>query len=171
MAPTTPSTASPLSTSLHATALEFLHSCDCDPSQPTRLNHARIHAIRAPGYTHTFGPSYFVSVTPPLQGTLSTDGFIAHMERMLPMLESWDTTVTDVCVDEARRSVVVRARYGMRVKGAEVEVQNDIVWWLWMAEDEGVVKVERSVEFVDGVASGRLKEVMGEMKAKAKEEA
>lgn len=87
------------------------------------------------------------------------------------MLESWDTTVTDVCVDEARRSVVVRARYGMRVKGAEVEVQNDIVWWLWMAEDEGVVKVERSVEFVDGVASGRLKEVMGEMKAKAKEEA
>lgn len=70
-------------------------------------------------------------------------------------------------VDEVRGVVVLRVGFWMEGKGVGEGgvVENDLVWVLEMSEgDSGEGwKVNRSVEFVDGMAVGRLKEVvMGE---------
>jgi hypothetical protein len=43
-------------------------------------------------------------------------------------------------------------------KGAEEGVENDMLWRLEMDEDGK--KVRKSTEFIDGIAAGRLKEIM-----------
>lgn len=99
------------------------------------------------------------------------DEFIAHLGRMVGRLESWEEEVRDVVVDEGRGRVVVRVGYWMRVMGDIGEgegVENDLVWVLEMEGDvDGNVdgkreafRVSKSVEFVDGVAAGRLRELM-----------
>lgn len=80
-------------------------------------------------------------------------------------MESWELRVADVLVDEVLMRCVVRVSYFMRVKGVDEGdvVENDVLWMLGFekeAEGEGV-KVCTSVEFVDGVAAGRLRELMG----------
>lgn len=82
---------------------------------------------------------------------------------MVPRMESWDLRVSDVLVDEAQMRGVVRVSYFMRVKGVGEEdvVENDILWILGFEKEGEEVKVCRSVEFVDGVAAGRLRELMG----------
>jgi hypothetical protein len=92
-----------------------------------------------------------------MQGVLDLDGFLAHMRKMLPRLDSVHTYVSDVAVDEARRMVVVRASYWMKVKGNEA-VENDLVWLLWM--DESGNRVKSSVELLDAEATKRIAENM-----------
>lgn len=77
---------------------------------------------------------------------------------MLPKLESWETTVTEVTVDEVKKRVVLRVSFWMVPKGTKEVVENDLLWKLEM--DEGGKKVQRSTEFIDGIAAGRLKEIM-----------
>lgn len=158
--PKPPSNTSTLYNALHAAAIELVRSQDQDLTQSTRISIQRVRAIRGDNFTHTFGHNYFISTKPPFLGSLDLDCFIAHLNTMLPQLESWDTYITDVVVDEARKMCVVRASYYMKAKGAEEDevVENDLVWWLWMSEDG--TKVKRSMEFVDGVASARLGEMM-----------
>lgn len=83
---------------------------------------------------------------------------------MTPHLESWDIKITDVMVDETRQMACVRASYFMEAKGIgeQEKVENDLIWWLQMEEDGK--KVEKAVEFIDGVASMKLMEVMKSMK-------
>lgn len=90
------------------------------------------------------------------------------------MLERWEIDVKSVVVDAAGASVVVRASYVMHVKGAgEREgVENDVVWWLELEEQQsgsevgegnevgGGWKVRKSTEIVDFGASGRIRELM-----------
>jgi hypothetical protein len=155
--------ASTLYSTLHDIAIHFVHSSALDPRKMTRIDESRIRAIRSSsGFTHSWGHSYAASLSPALSKPLDVEGFINHLKIMTPKLESWDTDVRDVMVDEARMKVVVRASYWMQPKGVEKEerVENDIVWFLDLVEEEGVVKVKNSVEFVDGVAAGRLRELM-----------
>lgn len=66
-------------------------------------------------------------------------------------------------VDEVEEEVVVRVGYVMWVKGVgEGEgVRNEGVWWLGMEFEEGMGwRVGRSREVVDGVAAGRIKELV-----------
>lgn len=83
---------------------------------------------------------------------------------MLTRLETWEAKISDVLVDEAKREVMLRISFFMRAKGVEEVVENEIVWVLGMEEqgekEQGQWKVCWSVEFVDGVAAGRLKELM-----------
>jgi len=89
---------------------------------------------------------------------MDLERYIAHLNTMLPRLESWDTRITDIAVDEMKRVCVVRGSYFIEVKGVGKAVENDIVWWLWM-DGEGKL-VERGMEFVDGVATGRIRELI-----------
>jgi hypothetical protein len=82
---------------------------------------------------------------------------------MLPRLESWKADITDVLVDTEKMKVMLRISFWMQAKGVGKAdaVENDL---LWVLEMEGVgsggVGIKRSVEFVDGAAAGRLREVM-----------
>jgi ketosteroid isomerase-like protein len=120
------------------------------------MDFARLERLCAADFAHTWGHNYAVSQSARLQGTLSFARFAAHLQSMLPHLESWDNEVTDVTVDEARRRVVLRVSFWMKVQGEE-SVENDLVW---AVEVDEVGKVRRSEEFVDAVAAGRLKELM-----------
>ncbi|KAF2637530.1 hypothetical protein P280DRAFT_472237 [Massarina eburnea CBS 473.64] len=144
---------------LHTTAFAFIESLgySAHSPAPTHMNIPLILSLRTNTYTHSFGHNYFISTAPPLQGTYTLDEFIAHLTRTTSMLESWQSEVRDICVDEAKRMVVARAGFWMKVKGEEA-VENDLVWWLWM-DGEGR-KVERSIEFLDGVATKKLKKLM-----------
>ena len=156
--PTPPDSANDLYRTLFATAYEFVHSHDQDRDQPSRLNLDRVRAIRTTNHTHRFGHNFFVSFQPTFQSAHSLDQFIAHISTILPKLETWDTYITDIVVDETKKMCVVRASYFMKPSAADEPVENDLVWWLWM--DEGGRKVEKAMEFIDPTAAGRIKELM-----------
>jgi hypothetical protein len=154
---TPPSTASPMYKQLHATTTEFVRCLDKDPSQPTRMDHARIRAVRSEtNFEHSWGHNYLVSTAPHLRGVLDANGFLKHLDTMVPRLESWNTDITDFTIDETQKKAVVRGSYYMLAKGATEPVENDLVWMLWF-EDDGK-RVRKSIEFIDGAASGKLKE-------------
>jgi ketosteroid isomerase-like protein len=150
---------------LRGTALAFISSLSLMPNTTTtdevRFDMAKIRAVRAPNYTHSFGHNYFVSQSPPLQGTSDLDGFMTRVASMTLKLESETNQVLAVAVDEEQRSAVARVAYQMKAPGQE-PVENDLVWWLWM-DAEGK-KVEKSMEFVDPVAT---KELQARMAASA----
>jgi hypothetical protein len=80
---------------------------------------------------------------------------------MLPRLASWKADVTDVIVDEAKMKVVLRISLLMQAKGAKEKVENDLLWVMEMErQGNGEVRIKRSREFVDGIATGRLREGM-----------
>jgi hypothetical protein len=109
---------------------------------------------------HTFGPVYFVSQCPQLQGEFDISGLVAHVERMLPALDEVKLEMRDVVVDDegARRAVVARVVYGMCVRGSGGEcVEHEVGWWMEMDAEGRVVK---SREVVDGAAAGRIGELI-----------
>ncbi|KAF1960617.1 hypothetical protein CC80DRAFT_589999 [Byssothecium circinans] len=159
-------TSSALYKTLHATALAFLNSL-ASPSSASPSS-SPLPTLLTPSYTHSFAPTYFISQTPHLQGPFNLAAFLTHLATMTARLESWKHEVRDICVDEVKRMVVVRASYFMKVRGEEAEVvENDLVWWLWMDGEGG--RVSRSVEVLDAVASGRLSDLMDGAGAKGME--
>ncbi|EMD94096.1 hypothetical protein COCHEDRAFT_1069631, partial [Bipolaris maydis C5] len=159
-----PTSASQTYKSLHTTSLAFISAQSFNPTLPPRMNIPLLKSLCTSSFTHTFGHHHAVSAAPPLQGTFSFDAFAAHLGAMVPRMESWELRVADVLVDEVLMRCVVRVSYFMRVKGVDEGdvVENDVLWMLGFekeAEGEGV-KVCTSVEFVDGVAAGRLRELM-----------
>jgi hypothetical protein len=117
-------------------------------------------SLCAPSYTHTFGPAYFVSQRPQLQGEFDISGLVAHVERMLPALDEVKFELRDVVVDDEgpRRAVVARAVYGMYVRGSGGEcVEHEVGWWMEMDAEGRMVK---SREVVDGAAAGRIGELI-----------
>lgn len=150
-------------TALKTAALAFITAQSHNPSLKERMDTAALKNSVTPTFSHTFGPSHFVSLTPALQNTFTIDDFINHTQRMTPALEKWEVGVEGVSVDEVEEEVVVRVGYVMWVKGAgEGEgVRNEGVWWLGMEFEEGMGwRVGRSREVVDGVAAGRIKELV-----------
>jgi ketosteroid isomerase-like protein len=121
------------------------------------MNFSLLSSLCAPDFQHSWGHNYVVAQNPRIQGTQSFELFVAHLESMLAHLESWEAVVTDVTVDEVQRKVVLRVGFMMVVRGAGETVENDLVWVLEM-DREG--RVWKSREFVDGVAAGRIKELM-----------
>lgn len=160
---TTGNSATPLYRSLRGTALNFIEAQAVDNSLPERMNFAHLRTHCTPNFQHSWGHNYAVSITPPLQGSHSFDDFVKHLNFMLPKLESWKADVTNIIVDPVMMKVMLRISFWMQAKGAKEadKVENDLLWELEMEEvGEGKVKVKRSVEFVDGAAAGRLREVM-----------
>ncbi|KAL5376222.1 hypothetical protein PMIN02_011855 [Paraphaeosphaeria minitans] len=155
-----PENASRLYKTLFSTATELIRCQDRDDSQPTRMNLDRVRAIRTSNCTHSFGHNHMVSTMrmPMLQGELGVDAYVAHLNKMVPQMDTWEACITDIVVDETRRMCIVRASYFMKPSGAEKPVENDLVWWLWM--EEGGEKVEKALEFLDGAATGRIGELI-----------
>ena len=82
---------------------------------------------------------------------------------MLPRLESWKSNVTDIIVDPVKMKVVLRISFMMQAKGATEEqiVENDLLWMMEMEEmSSGKVGIKKSMEFLDGAAAGKLREIM-----------
>ncbi|KAH7064018.1 hypothetical protein BKA63DRAFT_572456 [Paraphoma chrysanthemicola] len=158
-----PSGASERYVLLYNVALAFIAAQAQDPTHPMRMNFERLAALLAPDYRHAWGHNYATSLHPHLQGTHPFQFFTKHLEFMLPNLESWNPTITDVLVDEVKRTVMLRVSMRMRIKGSgnveEREVENDMLWKLEM---DGEGKIANSTEFVDGVAAGRIMAIMGE---------
>ncbi|KAL6711011.1 hypothetical protein ACN47E_006886 [Coniothyrium glycines] len=183
--PRLPLSASETYTALHTTALSFLAAQSYTPAPP-HMDLPLLRALCSPSFTHSFGHNFAVRQVPALQGVFSLDGFVAHLQGMLARLERWDVEVRAVVVDEVQGTVVCRVGYWMVAKSGEGPgkgrgsrdvsvdsgeeergVENDVVWVLEMAAGgaQGEMKVKRSVEFVDAVAAGRLREVMMEVGA------
>jgi ketosteroid isomerase-like protein len=158
--PTPPPNASHIYTALHATVLDFITAQTQTPALASRMDFSRMRALCAPEFQHSWGHNYATSLNPRLQGTVSIDEFIEHLESLLPALESWEATATDVLVDEVKRTVVLRASLMMVVKGEEKGVENDLLWVFEMKGEGSEMKIRRSREFIDGVAAARLKELM-----------
>lgn len=156
--PIAPAGASSDYINLRATALAFIDAQAQDPSQPLRMKFKRIEETCTTDYEHPWGHNHAASMNPRLQGTHSFSDFTKHLEAMLPNLESWESTVTDVLVDEARRKVMLRVSFWMEPKGPHAAVENDLLWMLEMNQDG--TKVKKSTEFVDSIAAGRLKEII-----------
>ncbi|KAF1946857.1 hypothetical protein EJ02DRAFT_440772 [Clathrospora elynae] len=161
-----PASASQTYTALYNTALAFIKAQTQDEKLPTRMDFDRVRTFCSPTFQHSWGHNYAVSLAPPLQGSLSFDGFVAHLQSMLPKLESWKAVITDIVVDEVRMRVVLRITFLMRAKGAGEEevLENDLLWVFDMERDgdggEERMKIRKSVEFIDGIAGGKLKELM-----------
>ncbi|KAF2729977.1 hypothetical protein EJ04DRAFT_515541 [Polyplosphaeria fusca] len=154
-----PSSASAFYKTLHATVMEFMTSQKQEPDMPHRLDHDRMRAIRTEtGSEHSWGHNYLVRQHPQLAPLPDADAFIAHLTRMCPNLDSWETTVTDIIIDEAKKVAIVRASYYMEPKDSGEKVENDLLWYLAMNEDG--TKVKKSVEFLDGAAMGRIMQLM-----------
>jgi hypothetical protein len=81
---------------------------------------------------------------------------------MLPKLDSWKGNVTDVVVDETNLKVMLRVSMRMQVKGAGADeaVENDMLWTLHMEKEGNGMRIKKSVEFLDFVAAGKLREIM-----------
>ncbi|KAI4632982.1 hypothetical protein J4E80_000342 [Alternaria sp. BMP 0032] len=153
----------PTYTILRDTALNFIRDQTLDTNSPERMDFDLMRTYCAPSFEHSWGHNYAVSLTPPLQGTHSLDGFFSHLRSMLPRLESWKSNVTDIIVDPVKMKVVLRISFMMQAKGATEEqiVENDLLWMMEMEEmSSGKVGIKKSMEFLDGAAAGKLREIM-----------
>jgi hypothetical protein len=151
-------------TALKRTAQAFVAGQSHQAGLAARMDFQALRALTSPSFVHSFGPAYSVAQTPKLQGEFDFEGFQAHLQGMLPMLERWEIEETGLVVDEWGRSVVVRASYRMFVKGGKEGVENDVVWWLELEDERdgegGGWKVRKSTEIVDFGASRRIRELM-----------
>jgi hypothetical protein len=157
-----PISASALYKALHTAAFGFINSQTQNDNLPLRMDFDLIRTFCSPSFQHSWGHNYAVSVSPPLQGSHSFDGFAAHLQSMLPKLQSWKADVTDIVIDEVKMKVMLRISFWMVAQGnGEGEaVENDLLWVLEMEEDRERVRIKGSREFVDGVAAGKSREVM-----------
>jgi len=161
--------------SLRTSALSFIAAQSHNPSLPSLIDYASLRRLVTPQYTHTFGPAYFVSQNAKLQGAFTIDAFIEHLSGMTARLRRWEIEIKRVVVEEedngdAVGSVVVKVGYGMFVEGCEERVENEVVWWLDLErerEGEREWRVSKSLEIVDAVAAGRVRELMTGMKESA----
>jgi hypothetical protein len=144
---------------LRRTAEKFVHSTDFSPPAST-LDRSALRAVCANNYKQVWGHEYFISLRPHLNKVLDLDGFMGHLDTMTAMLESAETEITDITIDQRQRKVVVRATYRLRPKGSKEAGENDIVWILKM--DERGEKVESGTEFIDGEAAMRLEQLIKE---------
>ncbi|TID16438.1 Vacuolar amino acid transporter 3 [Venturia nashicola] len=137
-----------------------------NPSPTNTPQKSLLNSLVSPSFTISFGHKYFTSTTPHLQHPLDFDGFMAHQMRMTPLLARWRAVVKDCFVDVEKGVAVVVSEFFMTPRrggkgggdgdGNEETVVNEIVWFVEV-EEGGVVG--RVVEWVDGVAAGRLGEI------------
>lgn len=142
--------------SLKETATEFVLSTNPvhNPDGTISVDRTRMLAVRSPTFLQSWGPHYF-AVARGFEQPRDLDGFITHMQGMLPKLEDWKIEIREVIVDEVERKASLRTYFCMTVKGkGTVEgrtVRNDVTWFLEMVDDGR--QVEKATEYVDAGAS------------------
>lgn len=77
------------------------------------MDFEKIKALCTTDFQHSWGHNYAIKLNPRLQGTCSFSDFSGHLATIMPSLESRDTTVTGIIVDEAKKRVVLRISFWM----------------------------------------------------------
>jgi hypothetical protein len=93
---------------------------------------------------------------------MDNDQYLAHLNRICPLLKTWRTEIKEIFVDDSKLSAIVRADHFMTLKGRDEPSKNDFIWLLTLTESGD--KVERAIEFMDSAASLKF---MGDVKATA----
>jgi len=147
---------SSLRETISSTASAFALSTNPIPTT-TAPDTDAILATRTPSCVISYGPSSSLELP-----AMDNDQYIAHLQRICPLLATWRTEVKEVFVDETKLSAIVRADHYMTPKGRTEPAKNDFMWLLTF--NETGERVEKATEFMDSVASQKL---MGELKAVA----
>lgn len=153
---------SELYTTLLETSHEFINSTAQITSpefEASKMDEDRLRAIRSTTYHHSFGPAYMVSKRSNLHD-MDIDGFINHVNRMLPSLRSWQASICQVWVDEAKKQTVLRVMHRMLPKGVDEKdaIGHEIMWTLSM--DATGKQVVNAVEYLDALAVKDLGELL-----------
>lgn len=135
---------------LEQTARDWVTSTRPRTTGSNDPDYDHIRSLLAPNAILRFGHMYFVSTAPHLQRDESPEDFVSRLKSMSPVFQTWQIDITDVNVDERKKSAVVRAVFHMQAKNDPEVVQNEILFWCKM--DEKGEKVLQSTEFVDPVA-------------------
>lgn len=117
-------------------------------------------SLRAPNCTHIFTPS---SMNPP--PPKSNEAFAQHVDSLKKILNHFPVTAKEIHVNEPKRQVVIWATAIPEFK-EEAKGNSDASEWDYMGEyifildmdEEG--KIVRIVEFLDSLATARLRELM-----------
>lgn len=148
---------------LQKTARSFVEN---QAAEPGTNNQSGRPTLRAENCITTFGPAGTIASKPLLQEEKTNEGFVAHMNMMTPMLETWRVDAKRVVVDEQQKEANVLAMYYMTPKGKGDKesrtVEHEINWWLKMTDDGKLV--ERCTEYIDGSAAARIMELVMEYK-------
>lgn len=153
---------STLRTTLLETAHEFINStAQIASPKPgsTGMDVDRLRAIRSPSYRHSFGHSYMVTKSPNLHD-MSMDGWIEHVARMTPFIQSWRAEVKNAWVDESKKEVLLAVVHTMQPKGVQEAdaIPHEVMWTLKMNETGD--KVEEAAEYLDAMAMADIRELI-----------
>ena len=143
------STPSSVYDTICATATKFVLSTNPIPST-NKSDHNAVLAVRSPSCLVSYGPASFVENSH-ITNPMDNDQYIAHLDRICPLLKTWRTEIKEIFVDETKMSAIVRADHYMTLKGKDEPSVNDFIWLLSLTE--GGEKVEKAVEFMDSAAS------------------
>lgn len=82
---------------------------------------------------------------------MNNDEYVAHLQRMCPLLATWRTEIKEIFIDESKLSAIVKADHYMTLKGKQEPAKNDFIWILNF--DEKGEKVVQATEIMDSAAS------------------
>jgi len=145
---------------IYSTAAKFVLSTNPIPSTTT-LDSDAILSVRTPSCLVSYGPSSFLENSA-IANPMDNDQYLAHVNRIRPLLETWRTEIKEIFVDELKLSAIVRANHFMTLKGRDEPSKNDFMWLLTLTENGD--KVKGAVEFMDSAASLKF---IGDVKATA----
>lgn len=148
--------ASHLYTQLRDAAETFVVAYDFPAGQTPNIEGMK--STRSSTYTQRWGHARLISQNLMLQGVIDMEGFLRHLEYLMPNMESVSSKIHDVLVDEHKRKVTVLMSYFLRPKGAEEAVENDLVWILEI--DDSGEKVQSGIEYMDATAFSRIGELI-----------
>lgn len=151
----------PLYDKLAASARAFVEAPNPPDHDSSEVDSDRVLDTLAPGAHVRWGHDLFVSTKPPLQGEKSRKSFLEHMKGMSQFMENVESQIVATNVDVDKRSVVMRVKFTMTVKGHEQDpVPNDVLFWMMLNNDGDQVK--DVTEFIDPVAGNKIAKMVQE---------
>ncbi|KAF2763932.1 hypothetical protein EJ03DRAFT_332323 [Teratosphaeria nubilosa] len=88
---------------IQTAATGFVLSTSPNTPGTNEVDADRFYSYLGPGFHMSWGHKFFVSTKPPLQKPVDGPAFIAHPSGMATSLQTWETRVTNSCVDVQQR--------------------------------------------------------------------
>lgn len=143
-----------------------LRSADRDSEDPQSVLHRHIYSLISLHISHLLQPNSIQNKFKEIRAQCchlvarDLDGFIAHMQQMIPRLKDWQIEIRESTIDEQEKKAALRTYFRMTVKGKgsreDRTIRNDLVRLLDLTDDGN--KVERATEYVDAGASAVIGE-------------
>lgn len=147
---------------INKTARGFVSSMKPSQKDTNKLDTSAIRSTLSPSFTVRWGPNAHVSTIPELQAKLDAEGFIQHLQSMAAVWKTWRSEVSGVCVDEHKKSAVVRCRMVFTSLVGE-SIGNDMIWIL--NTNSTGDKIMWACEYLDVAAIEGMKARVAESKA------